>query len=300
MNHAKYLDPKTHITFIKVFGNNPDLLTSLLNSMLPAGQEEDRIVEILKEPSPEIRRSPFSTTVCTQCRNGRGRTAVVETRLIYTWTSRKQVLTELTGDGLDSLQPVYSLNILNDSIPDCREYYHDIGIVSGNRSCGYGLTEGLHLITIEIPHVRTAASSLDKTAGLWLRFLKEIDGSAAGVAPELLSHPEIGKAVRLLDSSLYTDEELRDYTAFIHYSRALKTAIHGVIDESYGRGCKKGFEEGFSRWYKEGVNTGIIAGIQQQQRRSAGLMKADGVAEKDILRWTGIQEHKIDAVQPIW
>ena len=31
----KYLDPKTDLTFKKVFGEHPDLVTSLLNALLP-------------------------------------------------------------------------------------------------------------------------------------------------------------------------------------------------------------------------------------------------------------------------
>jgi len=32
---AKYLDPKVDLTFKKIFSNHPDLLISLLNSLLP-------------------------------------------------------------------------------------------------------------------------------------------------------------------------------------------------------------------------------------------------------------------------
>ena len=32
---AKYLDPKADLTFKKIFSNHPDLLISLLNSLLP-------------------------------------------------------------------------------------------------------------------------------------------------------------------------------------------------------------------------------------------------------------------------
>lgn len=38
--NVKYLDPKTDLTFKKVFGNHPDLQISLLNALLPL--EEDQ------------------------------------------------------------------------------------------------------------------------------------------------------------------------------------------------------------------------------------------------------------------
>ena len=40
---AKYLDPKADLTFKKIFSNHPDLLISLLNSLLPL--DADRQIE---------------------------------------------------------------------------------------------------------------------------------------------------------------------------------------------------------------------------------------------------------------
>ena len=36
----KYLDPKTDLTFKKIFGNHPKRLISLLNALLPLNEDE--------------------------------------------------------------------------------------------------------------------------------------------------------------------------------------------------------------------------------------------------------------------
>lgn len=51
-----YLDPKADLTFKKIFAKHPDLLISLLNSLLPLSDEE-QIVEIKYLPTelvPEL------------------------------------------------------------------------------------------------------------------------------------------------------------------------------------------------------------------------------------------------------
>lgn len=294
MNRVTNLDPKAYITFRRVFGQNPELLTSLLNALLPFRQVEDRIVEILKDPLPEIHRSPFCTTLRTHCMNGRGSTVIIDTRIIYTWTSRKQILTEAagacfpqyTGEGPDPQIPVYSLIIVDDDIPDNWEYRQEMEEAAGPES-------GLHVTIIELPRFKNEGALPPTTEELWLRFLIECGGDAAETAPELTAHPLIGKAVRLLDSSAYSEEEMLDYTRSVQSAKAVRAAVHGIMQESYGRGRSKGFEEGFARWYREGVNTGIIAGVQQQQRDSARRMAASGISVEDILRWTGIREYEI-------
>jgi len=45
MNERKYVDPKADLTFKKIFGEHPDLITSLLNALLPL-PEDGKIVSI--------------------------------------------------------------------------------------------------------------------------------------------------------------------------------------------------------------------------------------------------------------
>lgn len=42
----KYLDPKADLTFKKVFGEHPDLVTSLLNALLPFERDDEKIVSV--------------------------------------------------------------------------------------------------------------------------------------------------------------------------------------------------------------------------------------------------------------
>ena len=49
---------------------------------------------------------------------------------------------------------------------------------------------------------------------LWLRFLTEINAYTEEVPQELLDNPEISKAIRLVEESAYTREQLLGYDMF--------------------------------------------------------------------------------------
>ena len=49
---------------------------------------------------------------------------------------------------------------------------------------------------------------------LWLRFLTEINKKTEEVPQELLDNPEISKAIRLVEESAYTREQLLGYDMF--------------------------------------------------------------------------------------
>ena len=49
---------------------------------------------------------------------------------------------------------------------------------------------------------------------LWLRFLTEINKKTEEIPQELLDNPEISKAIRLVEESAYTREQLLGYEMF--------------------------------------------------------------------------------------
>ena len=67
-------------------------------------------------------------------------------------------------------------------------------------------------VSIESLYSLNADVSVSKV--LWLRFLTEIDTYTDGVPQELLDNPEISKAIRLVEESAYTREQLLGYDMF--------------------------------------------------------------------------------------
>ena len=158
---SKYLDPKADLTFKKVFGEHRDLVVSFLNALLPFDSPEEEIKEVLEYLDPELMpRNPLKkySVVDLRCRDARGRQFVVEMQMMWTSAFKQRVLFNAskayvsqleTGGEYELLQPVYSLNIVNDVYCDSKSYYHDYRIVAIEETDE--VIDGLRLIFIELP-----------------------------------------------------------------------------------------------------------------------------------------------------
>ena len=105
---------------------------------------------------------------------------------------------------------------------------------------------------------------------LWLRFLTEIDTYTDGVPQELLDNPEISKAIRLVEESAYTREQLLGYDMFWDRVRRDKD----MADEL--------------RETKEQ--------LKQKDADTARKMKAKVYAVEDIAEITGLSAEEIVAL----
>ncbi|MBQ9587217.1 MAG: PD-(D/E)XK nuclease family transposase, partial [Bacteroidales bacterium] len=91
--NGKYLDPKADLTFKLVFGEHPDLVMSLLNSLLPLepdGQITD--VEYLSNEMVPENPGKKNSIVDVRCTDGRGRQFIVEMQLYWNPWFQQRVL----------------------------------------------------------------------------------------------------------------------------------------------------------------------------------------------------------------
>ena len=128
----KYLDPKADLTFKKVFGEHPDLVISLLNALLPFDKPEEEVVSVEYLPSELVPDNPLrkDSIVDVRCKDARGRQFIVEMQMVWSemqmvWSQefKMRVLFNASkayvrqlgkGHDYELLQPVYSLNLVNE------------------------------------------------------------------------------------------------------------------------------------------------------------------------------------------
>ena len=220
----KYLDPKADLTFKRVFGEHPDLVMSLLNALLPLapGQEVIKIEYLPVELVPDnpLRKNSI---VDVRCRDNRGRIFLVEMQMIWSPEFKQRVLFNASkaymrqlksGEQYELLQPVYSLNLVNDIFePNLNnEYYHYYRLVHMEHTDR--VIEGLHLVFVELPKFTPHNYSERKMQVLWLRYLTEINEQTREVPEELLANPELKKSVNAFEESAFTDAQLAGYEKF--------------------------------------------------------------------------------------
>lgn len=238
--NIKYLDPKADLTFKKIFAGHPDLLISLLNALLPLKRNQ-QIKSIEYLPTELVPVDPLhkDTIVDVRCRDMEGRQFVVEMQMAWTDAFKQRVLFNASkayvsqaemGCKYEDLQPVYSLNLVNEIFEkDMKEYKHNYHIVHDKRT--KKVIEGLCFTFIELPKFHPHTMKEKRMTVLWLRFLTEINDKTQEVPAELLESPEISKALEEVKISAFTAEELRAYDKFWDRVSSEKTLMEGRYDE---------------------------------------------------------------------
>ena len=198
----KYLNPKADLTFKKVFGEHPDLVISFLNALLPFKDADEEItwVEYLNPELVPLNPLRKDSIVDVRCRDHMGRQFIVEMQMMWTSAYKQRVLFNASkayvsqldkGGDYEILQPVYSLNLVNDTFSESEEFYHDFQIVESAET--KEVIEGLRFIFIELPKFTPHSYSDKKMQVLWLRYLTEINEKTREVPQELMNNPEICK-----------------------------------------------------------------------------------------------------------
>lgn len=295
----RYLDPKADLTFKKVFGEHPDLLVSLLNALLPLPEGES-VEELEYLPAELVLDNPLkkNSIVDVRCRDNKGRYFIVEMQMIWSPEFRQRVLFNASkayvrqldkNERYDLLQPVYSLNLVNDvfesSLPDT--FYHHYKMVHVEHT-GH-VIDGLQLVFIELPKFTPHTLFEKRMAVLWLRYLTEVDEKTEHVSKELMEEPVVRKAVEVVEESAYTEAQLLGYEKFWDSVRVEKAIYYG----SHEAGWRKGLEEGRAKGLKEGIAKGLEEGEKIKALEIARNLKSLCVSPADIAKATGLSEEEI-------
>lgn len=291
----RYLDPKADLTFKKIFGEHKDLLMSLLNALLPL--EKDRQVESLEylpaELVPDLPLGKHSI-VDVRCKDKKGRQFIVEMQMIWTPAFQQRVLFNASkafvrqlkrNRKYELLQPVYSLNLVNESFmndyPD--EFIHNYNIVHELHSDK--IIDGLHLTFVELPKFKPHSIAERKMAVLWLRFLTEINEDTTIVPEELLDNPETSKALKEVEESAYTEQEIDAYEDFWDKLGAERLLLVDSNNISLEKGLAQGREEGRAE--------GLAQGRADSLAEVARAMLAKGMDAATIFELTGLKDTDI-------
>ena len=277
----RYLDPKADLTFKRVFGEHPDLVRSFLNALLPleAGEEIERVEYLPAELVPEnpLRKNSI---VDVRCRDNRGRQFIVEMQMAWSPEFRQRVLFNAAktyvrqlGKGHDYglLEPVYSLNLVNDVMDaGLPGYYHSYRMV--HEAYSDRVIEGLRLVFIELPKFTPSTFAERRMHVLWLRYLTEVGENKPSVAPELLSDPEVGKALSEIRASAFTDAELAGYDKFWD-----QVSVEVTL-------------------YNSGERKGRAEGERQKALEIARKLKALGQSVAEIASLTGLSLEEVERI----
>lgn len=219
-----------------------------------------------------------NSIVDVRCRDVKNRQFIVEVNILWFETLRQSVLykdSKVFVRQLDKkrkyefLQPVYSLNLVNETFmkeyPD--EFIHNYNVVHELHSDE--IINGLHFTFVELPKFQAHSVMEKKMAVLWLRFLTEIDEHTKEVPQELLDNPETSKALKAVEESAMTKDELLAYDDFWDKLGAERLLF---VDSN-----KRSMEEGRAEGRKEVARNLLRMGMSIED-----ISKATGIAKVEI------------------
>ncbi len=291
----KYLNPKADLTFKRVFGEHPDLVMSLLNALLPLTADQE-ITDIEYLPSEMVPENPLrkNSIVDVRCKDKQDRQFIVEMQMIWSPEFKQRVLFNASkayvrqmniGEQYELLQPVYSLNLVNEIFePELEGYYHHYKMIHVENSDK--VIDGLQLVFVELPKFTPHSYAEKKMQVLWLRYLTEINDNTREVPEELMANPEVKKAVDALEVSAFTDAQLAGYEKFWDIISVEKT----LYNSAERRGMEKGMAEGIEK----GIAEGIEKGMAEERHLIALNMKKQGVSFELISQCTGLSVKEIE------
>ena len=283
---GKYLDPKADLIFKLVFGEHEDLMMSLLNALLPL--DSDGQITSLEYVTPEMvpeNPSKKNSIVDVRCTDQKGRQFIVEMQLHWNegfkqrviFNASKAVVKQLKkGEDYTLIQPVYSLNFINEGMfqPDTDEFYHDFAIVNVEHSDR--IIEGLRFVFVELPKFKPQNIAEKKMAVLWLRFLTEISEATEEAPVELLENEETRKALSIVEKSSMSEGQLYAYEQFWDAVVNERVLIRGG--------------------FKMGMAQGEAIGIEKTNRKNALNFKKLGVDIETISKATGLTIEEIESL----
>ena len=284
---AKYLDPKADLTFKRVFGEHPNLVASLLNSLLPLPSgEEIAEVEYMSPELPPRTSLEKNSIVDVFCKTKDGLQFIVEMQMFWTPSFKDRVLFNSAkvyvdqlkrGDEYSDLRPVYSLNfvdaVMEKDVPDFIHHYEMVHEKYTDR-----IIKGLHLVFVELPKFKPQSIAERKMAVLWLRFLTEINRTTETVPPELMESKEISQAVELVETGAYNRAQLMGYDLFWDGVRVQRTILADA-ERSRKAALKAGHDEGLAAGRAEGLAQGKAEGLAQGKAEGLAQGKAEGLAQ---------------------
>jgi predicted transposase/invertase (TIGR01784 family) len=299
---SRYLDPRTDITFKRVFAQRKDLCISLLNALLPLGPDQ-QIVSIEYLPSEVL---PFydggkNTVADVRCTDQNQHQFIVEMQMAWTSAflqrivfsaSRAYVNQLKKGKGYSDLKPVYLLTLLSDIYqPTSLDFSHDYQICEKGTN---HVIEGVRWAVVELPKFRPATNAQKRYLTFWLRYFTEIRDGIEQAPADLLEIPEIRDAIESLEVGAYSLAERAAYEKYwdgVSYERTLITG-------KFAEGKAEGLAEGKAEGLVEGKAEGLAEGEAKATCAFARKLKAKGTPATEIAELTGLSADEIQKLSP--
>ncbi|MCD8387711.1 MAG: Rpn family recombination-promoting nuclease/putative transposase [Bacteroidales bacterium] len=212
-----------------------------------------------------------NSIVDVRCKDKYGRTFIVEMQMYWTEAFLMRALLNASkafasqadkGVEFKELQPVYSLCLLNESMPKAKEYkdeYRHVFIICHENHKELTM-DGMKFVFVELLKFHSLNKGHNKLMELWLSFLTMLQGNNEGIVPEYLTkNKTIAEAVDIVKELQLTPEERAHYDKFWDEVSCERTLLSERFDQGVEVGELKGKVETARNLKSLGVDIHTIA-----------------------------------------
>ncbi len=276
----KLLSPLADPIFKRIFGEEKDILISLINAII---EMDDPVIEI-EYLQPELNAEHAeekNSIVDVRCKDASNRHFIVEMQISFHKSFLQRVLfnackvysRQLTaGSHFENLQPVHCICITNANIDAEDEAFIQTYDITRRRNRLSEL-EGMQFHFIELPKFRKM-SKFDLTNPLqgWMKFFTDPEYFSTMPIRHYETFEELKKAIELVDESNFTPEQLYAYDRYLDNIRT-KKAIEDYIKE---RSFEAGKEEGIQ------ITVAILKAIQEGHLTHEAIALQYGISVEEV------------------
>ena len=287
----KYINPLTDFGFKRIFGTefNKELLISFLNALFEGEQEVKDVSYLNSEVfgANEVARKAIFDVYCEAVD---GSKFIVEMQNAYQefYKDRSIYYSSFPinqqgrkGDWNYELQPVYTIGILNFSLPEDRNnpasLYREVKLMDiKTHEVFY---DKLTYLYIELEKFNKTETELETMLDKWLFVLKNLSNLMS--RPAQLQERVFTKLFEAAEIAKFDSNELRSYEQSINAYRDIKNSL----DTAKKEGKAEGFVEGMEKGKVEGRAEGFVEtarNLKQMGLDISQISKATGLSIDEI------------------
>ncbi len=272
------INPRVDFAFKKLFGSeeNKDILISLINAIV---SEKDQVIdlELLNPYNAKNYKNDKLSILDIKAKDSNNHWFNIEMqvadqqwydkRALYYWSKIYDGQIH-SGINYDVLTKTISINILNFNCL-IEENYHNVYHILNDETYSL-LSDDLEIHFIELEkYDEKLVSILDR----WVNFLKKAEYYSQKYMPEeLTDEPTIKRALDVLETINFSDDERESYEARLKFLRdeanIVKTAENKARIKGHEEGHEEGLKEGLKEGRKEGLKEGLEEGMKEGKQES--------------------------------
>ena len=294
---SKFINPFTDVGFKRIFGQemSKDLLIDFLNCLFDGERHIEDVTFLDKEQLPDNARDR-GLIYDVYCQTATGEHIIVEMQNKDQLRFKERALLYLSkaivgqshrgkdGDSyeIDAVYGIFFMNFHNSRFE--RKFRTDVALMDMDTHEVF--SDKIRMIYMQLPEFQKKEQECESLFDRWIFLLKNM--SVLERLPWESQHRLFRKLSQICETAALTADEFRRYEESIRIYRDNMAIASKEHSDGLAEGLAKGRAEGLAEGLAQGIAQGIAQGQNEKSLEIAKRMRADGLSDELIEKYTGL------------